>query len=61
MAARLGPRAPVPLLDGIACAVKLAEALVALNLPKASTGSLAPLAGRESSGLSPALAALLRG
>ena len=61
MAARLGPRAPVPLLDGIACAVKLAEALVALNLPKASAGSLAPLKGRESSGLSPALAALLRG
>lgn len=61
MGARLGPQAPVPLLDGIACAVKLAEALVALDLPKASTGSLAPLAGRESSGLSPALAALLRG
>jgi allantoin racemase len=61
MAARLGPRAPVPLLDGIACAVKMAEALVALDLPKARAGSLAPLAGRQSSGLSPALAGLLRG
>jgi allantoin racemase len=61
MAARLGPRAPVPLLDGIACAVKMAEALVALDLPKARAGSLAPLSGRESQGLSPALAALLRG
>jgi allantoin racemase len=61
MAARLGLRASVPLLDGIACAVKMAEALVALGLPKASAGSLAPLKGRDSSGLSPALAALLRG
>lgn len=61
MAARLGPRASVPLLDGIACAVKMAEALVALNLPKARGGSLAPLKGRDSSGLSPALTALLRG
>jgi allantoin racemase len=61
MAARLGPRAPVPLLDGIACAVKLAEALVALDLPKARAGSLAPLSGRQSGGLSPALAALLLG
>jgi allantoin racemase len=61
MAARLGPRAPVPLLDGIACAVKMAEALVALDLPRARAGSLAPLSGRGSHGLSPALAALLRG
>ena len=61
MAARLEARAPVPLLDGIACAVKLSEALVGLNLPKPRAGSLAPLSGRESGGLSPALAALLRG
>ncbi|WP_237182235.1 aspartate/glutamate racemase family protein [Roseomonas marmotae] len=61
MAARLGPRAPVPLLDGIACAVKLAEALVGLGLPRPRGGSLAPLSGRQSTGLSPALAALLRG
>ncbi|WP_237180565.1 aspartate/glutamate racemase family protein [Roseomonas haemaphysalidis] len=61
MAARLGPRAPVPLLDGIACAVKQAEALVALNLPRPRAGSVAPVAGRDSKGLSPALAALLRG
>ncbi|MDB5369123.1 MAG: putative hydantoin racemase [Roseomonas sp.] len=62
LAAKLAARSPVPLLDGIACAVKLAEVLVALDLPKPRAGSLAPAAsGRESSGLSPALAALLRG
>jgi allantoin racemase len=61
MAARLGARAPVPLLDGIACAVKQAEALVALALPRPRAGSVAPVAGRESGGLSPALTALLRG
>jgi allantoin racemase len=61
LAAKLAARSPVPLLDGIACAVKLAEVLVALDLPKPRAGSLAPVSGRESRGLSPALAALLRG
>jgi allantoin racemase len=61
MAARIGARAPVPLLDGIACAVKQAEALVALALARPQAGSVAPVAKRDSSGLSPALAALLRG
>ncbi|MXP62432.1 hydantoin racemase [Roseomonas sp. M0104] len=59
MAARLA--APVPLLDGIACAVKLAEALVGLGLARPRAGSLAPAQGRVSTGLSPALARLLRG
>jgi len=57
----LQPRAPVPLLDGIACAVKLAEALVAMNLPKATAGTFAAPRGREAIGLSEALATLLRG
>ncbi len=61
MAAWLQPRAPVPLLDGIACGVKLAEALVGLRLPKPGTGSFAALQGRESLGLAGPLAALLRG
>lgn len=63
--AGLGPRlqaeAPVPLLDGIACGVKLLEGLAALAPPKPRAGSLAPPRGRASRGLSPALAALLRG
>lgn len=61
LAPRLQPRAPVPLLDGIACGVRLAEALVALRLPKPARGSLAQPTGRDSLGLDAALAALLRG
>ncbi|MCS6892424.1 MAG: aspartate/glutamate racemase family protein [Rhodovarius sp.] len=59
MAERLA--APVPLLDGIACGVKLLEALCGLGLPKPMAGSHAAPRGRESCGLSPALAALLKG
>jgi allantoin racemase len=60
-AARLQEAAPVPLLDGIVCAVRMAEMLAGLGLPKPRAGSYAAPAGRESIGLSPALAALLRG
>jgi allantoin racemase len=58
---RLQGRAPVALLDGMACGVRMAELLVALALPKPMRGSFAACAGRASVGLSPALAALLRG
>ena len=61
MLPRLQPNSPVPLLDGIACGVKLAEALVALKLPKPGAGSYAAPKGREVGGVSPALAALLKG
>jgi allantoin racemase len=61
MLPRVQPGAPVPLLDGIACGVKLAEALVALRLPKPQQGSYAPPRGRASGGLGPALTDLLRG
>ncbi|MCX7373568.1 MAG: hydantoin racemase, partial [Alphaproteobacteria bacterium] len=53
--------APVPLLDGIACGVKLLEALVALRLAKPGAGSHTAPRGRESVGLDAALAGLLRG
>jgi allantoin racemase len=58
---RLQARAPVALLDGMACGVRMAELLVALDLPKPRGGSYAACAGRESLGLAPALAGLLRG
>lgn len=61
MAARLAAASPVPLLDGIACATVLAEALARLRLPKPRLGSFAAPQGREAIGLDPALAALLRG
>ena len=47
---------PVPLLDGIACGVRLLEGLAGLKLPRPLTGSLAPVHGRASQGLGEALA-----
>lgn len=61
MGPRLQREAPVPLLDGVACAVAMVEGLVALGLPKPRVGSYAAPAGREMVGVDPALAALLRG
>ena len=58
---RLQPSAPVALLDGMACGVRMAETMVALRLPKPHTGSFAAPAGRASIGLSPALDGILRG
>jgi allantoin racemase len=59
-AARLQPKAPVPLLDGITCATVLIEALIRLGLPRATVGSLiAPR--RESTALSGHLTRLLAG
>ena len=52
---------PVPLVDGVACAVPMAEMLVRLKLPKALTGSLAHPGARTVHGLSPALTALFVG
>jgi len=59
MGDRLQAEAPVPLLDGIACGVKFSEALVSLRLPKPKVGSYAAPSGRVTTGLSPALAAML--
>lgn len=58
---RLQASAPVALLDGMACGVRMAEMLVALRLPKPRAGSFAAPAGRASIGLSPALEGMLRG
>jgi len=46
---------PVPLVDGIAAGVALAEALVRLKRPKARAGSHATLPSREVSGVSEAV------
>lgn len=56
MAAVLQPQVGVPLLDGVACAVALAQARCDLALPASRVGSLAPLAGRDVSDVPPALA-----
>ena len=46
---------PVPLLDGVACAVGLAEMLVTRRWPRSRTGSVSPTGGRVVHGVSPAL------
>lgn len=58
MASALQPQVPVPLLDGVGCAVALAQAMVGLALPKARAGSLAPTGGRAVHGVSPVLQSL---
>jgi allantoin racemase len=58
MASALQPEIDVPLLDGVACAVALAEAHVLLKLPKARVGSVSGTGGREVRGVSPALQSL---
>ena len=60
-AVRMQAEAAVPLLDGMACGVKLAEMLVAFNLPKPRAGSFVAPRGRNSLGLSPELTAMLQG
>jgi len=58
MASALQPEIDVPLLDGIRCAVALAEAHASLRLPRARAGSVSATGGRDVCGVSPQLAAL---
>lgn len=58
MAGRLQAQLSVPLLDGIGCAVTLAESLARLRLPKARAGSVSATGGRTVQGIDPVLAAL---
>lgn len=46
---------PVPALDGVSCAVRLAESLAALRPRVPGAGSFAAVAGKPARGLSPAL------
>jgi len=61
MAKPLQSRADVPLLDGVACAVALAEARHRLALPAARAGSLAPIVDRQVTHVSAPLASLFAG
>jgi allantoin racemase len=54
----LQPQAAVPLLDGVACAVGLAEMRVRLGLPKPRAGSYAGVPARELDGVADAVRAL---
>lgn len=57
--ARLQAQVPVPLIEGVACAVLQAEALARLKPMKARAGSLARLPAREQTGLGAALSRTL--
>lgn len=59
LARSLQGRLPVPAVDGVACAVRQAEALVALQPGRASRGSFASPPQKPNRGLPPAIAALL--
>lgn len=61
VAARLQPRVPVPIVDGVTCAVRVAQMLVDARPAKPRTGSLAPLPARAQHGVGPALAARFGG
>lgn len=56
---RIESRVPVPVIDGMRAAVPLAESLVRIGARKPTTGSYAAPAGRKTSGLDPALAAMM--
>ncbi|MDA8253713.1 MAG: aspartate/glutamate racemase family protein [Rhodospirillales bacterium] len=57
MPARVQPRLPVPVIEGVRCAVALAESLVRLQLPRPRAGGYAALPRRDLIGVSEALAA----
>jgi len=59
IARRIQPQIDVPLLDGIGCAVRLAEMLVGLNPPKVKPGGRIS-AGVASAGLGAALSDRLK-
>lgn len=58
---RLQGRVPVPLVEGVSCAIAQAELLGHLRFPKPSTGSLATLPARELTAISEALRAHFQG
>lgn len=58
-ARRIEDRMPVPVVDGMRCAIPMAEMLVRMGLRKPATGSYALPGARQTTGLDPALAALL--
>lgn len=59
LARELAHRVPVPLLDGVSCAVRLTEALVGLDARPPQRGSFARPTAKPSRGLSPELAKLI--
>jgi Asp/Glu/hydantoin racemase len=61
LAERIGAGVPVPIVDNVVAAVKLAEAAATLAIAHAKSGPLAAATPVKTTGLSAALAALLEG
>ena len=61
IASRIAADVPVPLIDNVVAAVRMAEAAASLGVVKARAGSFAPKDPVETLGLSAELAALLEG
>lgn len=61
LAARISDKVPVPLIDGLAASVRMAEHLARTRAGKAKVGSYAQTPAVDSVGLSDPLARLLRG
>ena len=59
LAARVADRIPVPVVDQVVAAVKQAEALIALNMRKATAGTFRRPDAKPTTGLTAALAARL--
>ena len=59
LAREIAAQVPVPVLDGVSCAVRLAESLVALDLRAPERGSFARPASKPVQNLSPALAQMI--
>jgi allantoin racemase len=61
LAERIGSDVPVPVIDNVVASVRVAEAAATLGVAKARFGSFAAATPVKTTGLSPALAALLEG
>jgi Asp/Glu/hydantoin racemase len=59
LARSVGPRLPVPVVDGVSSAVRHAETLVKLGTARARAGSFAPPPAKPHAGLPPAIVRLL--
>jgi allantoin racemase len=61
LAGRIGDEVPVPVIDNVVASVRVGEAAATLGAAKAKSGSFAAATPVKTTGLSPALAALLEG
>ena len=61
LAERIDAEVPVPVIDNVVASVRVAEAAATLGVAKAKSGSFAAATPVKTTGLTPALAALLEG